>query len=111
MRLIFDYSFAAILVALGGLLFLISIAISGYTPVTLAIAIVMLLLAEGLRRRMRMVAYLAFILLIVALAVAISGVYTAFGLASMLAFVATLLNVAALIVLFVILWRSKPVAA
>jgi len=111
---IFTLRTAGILIGVSALLHLVAILFKGFgasmVPM-LVTAAIMGIFALGLMRSMRWLGYLAFIGLLIGMVIAFGQSYSDDIIPNWLHLINAALNLAAVIILFVCLWRNKTAIA
>lgn len=107
---IFSYKTAALLVAFSALLYLVAISFAGMAALTplLVIALISGIFAFGLYRQWRWLAYFAFLALLISIAFTYPLSFGKGAIPSWIYSVNTLVSLGAAIIIFALLWRSKP---
>lgn len=104
-------SIAAIAITVSALMHLVVPVLSGFapgTPILLVFFVLYLAIAWGLMRKMRWLAWLTFLWMIVGMAAAISGAMT--GPVNWAYAIMALANIVTFVSLFIALWHPKAVA-
>lgn len=112
MAKILSYKTAALLVAISAALYLVSITFVGTAALTplLVIALIAGFFAIGLYREWRWLAYFAFLALLISMLFTYPLSFGEGAIPSWVYTANTLVSLGAAIIVFVLLWRSKPVA-
>lgn len=112
MKSLFSYESASNLVAVLALLYLVLLLFAAPGQMSLLIVgIIFLAISWALRKHKRWLAYIGFVFLAFGASFAIAGVLGNFGFASLLYVAISAVHLIAAIVLFVLLWQPKTIAA